>query len=99
MIRFLLKIWIAFVPIILYLFWIVIIQKVLNLLDSRKDKKIKNGYKIVGEKTTSAADTSANKNLREIISSKFSLRNPPFVSILYISAFALIGSLIFLALS
>ncbi len=84
--RFLLKIWPAFLPIIIYILWIIFIE---NLLIKKilKRKDYIDGEKIVGEKKTA----SEKKH--------FSLKNRNFVITLYSSFIIAIITLISLAFS
>ncbi|MBM5782692.1 MAG: hypothetical protein FJ368_04640 [Pelagibacterales bacterium] len=81
--RFILKIWPALLPILFYLFWIFVIEKIF-IKKILKKEKIIEGEKIVGEKTTST-------KLKDV----FSLKNKKFLITLYSSLFLAIISLVF----
>ncbi len=83
LIRFFLKIWPALLPILFYLFWIFVIEKIFIKRILKKEKIIE-GEKIVGEKTTS-------KKLKDV----FSLKNKRFLITLYASLILAIISLVF----
>lgn len=73
MLKFLVKIWPAFLPILVYIFWTYVIEDfILDRLLRRK--KIIEGEKLVGEKSEAATKAG-----------KFSLHNPCFVTVLYVS--------------
>jgi len=84
--RFLLKIWPAFLPIIIYILWIILIENLLIKKIIRRKDYI-DGEKFVGKKAT--------KKERQ----HFSLKNRNFVITLYASFFIAIITLIFLAVS
>jgi hypothetical protein len=88
MLKILLKIWPAFTPIMVYIFWIYVIEKFVLGYFFKKDKVIE-GEKLVGEKAT--------KNSENI--GKFSLKNRCFVTIIYMTLSLLILSMISLAFS
>jgi hypothetical protein len=75
MLKLLLKIWPAFTPIIVYIFWVYIIEGVV-LKKFLKKEEIIEGEKIVGEKTTQKPAEKVGK---------FSLKNRCFVTIVYMS--------------
>jgi hypothetical protein len=75
MLKLLLKIWPAFIPIIVYIFWVYIFEGVV-LKKILKKEKVIEGKKVVGEKTT--------QNSIEKIG-KFSLKNRCFVTIIYMT--------------
>jgi len=75
MLKLLLKIWPAFIPIIVYIFWVYVVEGMVL-----KKEKIIEGEKIVGEKTTQKpAENPAEK------AGKFSLKNRCFVTIVYMT--------------
>jgi hypothetical protein len=79
MLKLLLKIWPAFIPIIVYIFWVYVVEGVV-LKKFLKKEKIIEGEKIVGEKTTQKpAENPAEK------AGKFSLKNRCFVTIVYMT--------------
>ncbi len=84
--RFLLKIWPAFLPIIIYILWIIVIENFLIKKIIRRKDYI-DGEKIVGEKKT------AEKKPH------FSLKNRNFVITLYASFFIAIITLLSMAFS
>ena len=86
MLKFLLKIWPAFLPIIIYILWIVLVENFLIKKIIRRKDYI-NGEKVVGEKAT------------KLEKQHFSLKNRNFVIALYASFFIAIITLISLALS
>jgi hypothetical protein len=71
MLKLLLKIWPAFIPIIVYIFWVYVVEGVVWKKFLKKEEIIE-GEKIVGEKTTQKAG-------------KFSLKNRCFVTIVYMT--------------
>jgi hypothetical protein len=81
MLKFLLKIWPAFLPIMTYIFWVYVVEAVIIERLFRR-KKIIEGEKVVNDKL-----------------GKFSLRNPCFVTVLYVSFGIAIFSLILAAFS
>jgi hypothetical protein len=93
LIKLLLKLWPAITPILLYAFWNVVINKILQKIFTKKsdiegklDKK--TGEKTVGQKSTS-------NNIEKL--SPFSLKNRYFVITLYVSFTFAIISLIYTA--
>jgi hypothetical protein len=86
-IRFILKLWPAFTPILFYLFWVLVIERFV-IKRILKKKTIIEGEKVVGEKSTAAKKIS-----------NFSLENRRFVIVLYLSFLIAIASLIITALS
>jgi hypothetical protein len=106
MIRLLTKIWIALIPILLYLFWIYVIENIIlrKLLQPKKKKKIIDGeFEVVGEKSTDGtsqensnnkADQNSTDTLGKNSYGNFSLHNKRFVFTLYVSFIAMIVSLI-----
>ncbi|MES2961333.1 MAG: hypothetical protein V4694_03005 [Pseudomonadota bacterium] len=85
MLKLLLKIWPAFIPIMVYIFWIYVVEGVI-LKKLLKKEEIIEGEKIVGEKPGKKPG-------------KFSLKNPCFVIILYMSLALAILILIAMAFS
>ncbi|HLD76899.1 MAG TPA: hypothetical protein VI861_02070 [Rickettsiales bacterium] len=81
MIKAILKIWPAFTPIILYILWVFIFEKLFRKIFRKKDY-IDADFAVIGEK-------------RQKIG-KFSLKNNNFVIVLYISLIFMILSLVFL---
>jgi hypothetical protein len=75
MLKLLLKIWPAFIPIIVYIFWVYIFEGVV-LKKILKKEKVIEGKKVVGEKTT-------QNSIKKI--GKFSLKNRCFVTIIYMT--------------
>lgn len=75
MLKLLLKIWPAFIPIMVYIFWVYVVEGVI-LKKFLKKEEVIEGEKIVGEKTTK---NSAEK------AGKFSLKNRCFVTIVYMT--------------
>jgi hypothetical protein len=73
MLKLLLRIWPAFLPIIIYVLWVLVIEKILIKKILRRKNPIET-EKVVGEKTT---EFKPKKN--------FSLENPHFVIMLYAS--------------
>lgn len=86
MLKFLLKIWPAFLPIIIYILWIVVVENFLIKKIIRRKDYI-DGEKVVGEKATKQEKKH------------FSLKNRNFVITLYASFFVAIITLISLAFS
>jgi hypothetical protein len=77
MLKFFLKIYPAFLPILIYLFWIYVVENLILQRLLRKEKVIK-GEKIVGEKASESLQAEEKIG-------KFSLQNRHFVVILYLS--------------
>jgi hypothetical protein len=73
MLRIILKLWPALLPVVIYCLWILVIKKLLLQKILRKKDEI-NGEKIVGEASTEQKKPKA-----------FSLQNRSFVAILYFS--------------
>jgi hypothetical protein len=94
MLKLLLKIYPAFLPILLYVFWVFVVQKFISKI-WLKSKKTIEGEKVVGNKTT-----SEKVEKEEIITPKisnFSLQNRHFIAVLYLSFLLAILTLIFAA--
>ena len=89
LLRFLIKIWPALTPILIYLFWVFVIERII-LKKLLKKKTIIEGEKVVGEKTTKEA-------VQKI--SRFSLQNRQFLIVLYLSMILAILSLLYTAFS
>jgi uncharacterized membrane protein len=91
LIKILLKIWPALVPIALYIVWSLIIKKIIFKL--KQKNKIIEGEKIIGEKS------SVSDNLQYDFESKklFNFRNTNFIITLYFSLIIMILCLIILA--
>lgn len=79
--KILLKIWPALLPIILYLFWVYVIDRII-LKKLRKAKIIEGEFEEVGQ----------NK-----VTNPFSIKNRHFILIIYLSLILLIISFLFLA--
>jgi len=73
MLRIILKLWPALLPVAIYCFWILVVRRFLLQKILRKKNEIK-GEKLVGESSTSQEKPMA-----------FSLQNRGFVAILYFS--------------
>lgn len=106
LLKLLLKIWPALVPILSYLIWVYVIQGfVMRKLRERQAKKegkiIEGEFVKVGEKSTAAKsennDNSSNKAKESF--QKFSLENPQFVLVLYLSLIFAIITLLVVAFS
>ena len=91
LIKILLKIWPALLPIALYILWQIVIKKIIFKIKERS--KIINGEKIIGEKSSEKNEINNSVNLKKIFN--FSDRN--FIITLYISLILMIACLIFLA--
>ncbi len=91
MIKFLIKIWPSFLPILVYIFWTYIIE---DLIVSRlmARKKVIDAEKVVGEKATEEQKFEPKVG-------KFSLQNPCFITTLYVSLAVAIFSLVMSAFS
>lgn len=85
MLKFILKIWPALLPITLYILWVLVIEKFLIKKILRRKEYIE-AEKVVGEKTTEFKPKKA-----------FSLENKNFVIVLYASFILAILTLIFSA--
>ncbi len=81
LLKLLLKIWPSLIPITVYIFWVLVIEKILQKIF--KKKNVIEGEKIVGEKTTEVKKVGI-----------FSLKNRCFVTILYMSLVLAILTLI-----
>jgi hypothetical protein len=95
LIKFLLKIWPALLPIAVYIFWVYVIEDLILRRIFKDKKTIKGEFKIVGEKST---EEDSKKNSPQKIG-KFSLQNHCFVTILYMSLILAILLLIAMAFS
>lgn len=84
MLKLILKLWPALLPIIIYILWVLVIENILIKKILRKKDYIE-GEKVVGEKATAKSEK------------KFSLQNRSFVFVLYISFIAAIVTLVFSA--
>ena len=82
MLKFLLKIWPAFLPILVYIFWVYVIDDILIKKILRPKKNIDGEFKVVGEKSTKQEDSTLGSESKV---NKFSLKNHCFVVILYLS--------------
>lgn len=85
LLKFLLKIWPAFLPILVYIFWVYFIERVV-IARIMKKKDIEE--KVVGEGSTEVKKPGM-----------FSLKNHRFVAVLYASLIMAIISLVFTAFS
>lgn len=81
MLKLLLKLWPSLIPIAVYIFWVFVVEKILQKIF--KKKNVIEGEKIVGEKTTEIKKVGI-----------FSLKNHCFVVILYMSLILAILTLI-----
>lgn len=93
MLKFLIKIWPALIPIATYFLWSYVIEKLIQKItkNSAKNKQIIQGeYEVVGEKKTSQGQKTQKIP-------NFSLKNPKFIITLYISLILAIASLIYSA--
>lgn len=91
LIKILLKIWPALLPIALYIIWQLVIKKIIFKIKERS--KIINGEKIIGEKSSEKSEINNSGNLKKI----FNFNDRNFIITLYISLILMIASLIFLA--
>jgi hypothetical protein len=91
LIKILLKIWPALLPIALYIIWRLVIKKIIFKIKERS--KIINGEKIIGEKSSEKSEINNSGNLKKI----FNFNDRNFIITLYISLILMIASLIFLA--
>lgn len=91
LIRLLLKIWPALLPILFYLFWIFVVEKIIIKKFFKKSKIIEGEFKIVGEGETAQPNNSSIP--------KFSLQNRVFVMVLYLSFILAIIALVLTAFS
>ena len=90
MIRLILKIWPALLPITLYLLWVFVFSKLISRIFRKKDY-IDANFDIIDEKTGQKIEKNAKIG-------RFSLENRVFVAVLYASLLMTIFSLILLAL-
>ncbi len=93
MIKFLIKISPALIPIVIYFAWVFVFDKLFKKLLSKKEI-IEGDFKVVGE-----GKSDENKDSNPVKISKFSLHNRNFVIVLYISLISAIITLIFTAIS
>ena len=91
LIKILLKIWPALLPIALYIIWRLVIKKIIFKIKERS--KIINGEKIIGKKSSEKSEINNSGNLKKI----FNFNDRNFIITLYISLILMIASLIFLA--
>ena len=98
--KFLLKIWPAFAPILAYFFWILVAKKIISKRSSKSEKIIDGKFKIIGKKSTKSRSSSGYKSeaVKEKIG-KFSLKNRQFLIALYLSFSLAILTLIYTAFS
>ncbi len=89
MLKFLLKIWPALIPIAIYLLWVFVFEKLVRRISNKGNKIINAEYSVV--------DKDGDKSKMVQKNQKFSIKNPRFVFILYISLILAIISLISLA--
>ncbi len=87
MLKFIVKIWPAFLPILVYIFWTYVVEGLI-LERLLRRKKIIDGEKLVGEKS------EATKKV-----GMFSLKNQCFVTVLYVSFAMAIFTLVMSAFS
>lgn len=91
LIKLLLRIWPALIPITIYVLWVLVVDRILIQKILKKKSKIIDGeYKIVGEKTS-------QKNEEKV--DRFSLQNRHFLIVLYLSLTFGIVALISFAIS
>lgn len=85
MLKLILKIWPALLPITIYILWVLVIERFLL----PKKKVIEGQFKTVGEKSTSADEeqnlASETESTAPSLSQKFSLQNRNFVITLYLT--------------
>ncbi len=95
--KLLLKIWPALIPILLYIFWIIIKRMIKNHF--RKKSYIEGEFMEVKnyEKDMTSHKSRVITNDNKQIIGDFSLRNPKFIIIVYLSLSLIIISLIFFA--
>lgn len=74
LLKLLLKIWPALVPIIIYILWFLVFKKILK--KSGKDKVINGEFQDVNNKKNEA---------RKELDQSFSLKDPKFIAIIYLS--------------
>ena len=94
MLKLLLKIWPAFIPITVYIFWVYVFEGVVLRKFLKKKEEVIEGEKIVGEKTTQKPEGKTGGK-----TGKFSLKNHCFVTIVYMSLVLAILILIAMAFS
>ncbi|MBU6140053.1 MAG: hypothetical protein KGP29_00650 [Proteobacteria bacterium] len=87
MLRIILKLWPAFLPIFVYLFWVFLVEKLLLQKIFLKKSEIK-GEKLVGESSTEKRNPKI-----------FSLKNHRFVLVVYASLILAILTLVRLGIS
>ena len=92
MLKLLLKIWPALLPITIYVLWTFLKRK------SCKKDYIDADYKIVRESSKMAEKSQENSSSKKLIT-PFSLENKAFVAILFITLILIIFSLIFIIIS
>lgn len=104
--KLLLKLWPAFVPLLSYVFWAVIIDGIIikyilkKLNKSKGDEVIDGEYEVVGTKTTKKAKINNQHQYQEkTLKYHFSLKNNVFIAVIYLSLISAIISLLFIALT
>ncbi len=89
LLKFLLKIWPALLPIVLYVLWVLVVEKILK---KRKKKGVFEGeFKTVSE-------TEKSEDLKDSTTDNFSLKNSRFVMIIYLSLVLMIICFLFFAI-
>lgn len=92
LLRLLTKIWPSLIPITVYLIWVFIVEKIVIKKFLHRKKNYIEGEKVVGEKSTEEA-------VEEKVVGNFSMQNPCFVIILYMSLVLAILTLLVAAMS
>ncbi len=87
LLKFLLKIWPALLPITLYIFWIYIVERLILKKLLKKKTIIEGKFEVVGEKSTDTEKIT-----------RFSLKNRNFVIIIYASLILAILTLVITAI-
>lgn len=99
-IKILLKIWPALIPILTYLFWVLVVEKIVTRISARQKNFVRGQYKIVGQKSSSKPDSPGyDEGTQQEKIGKFSLKNKSFITLLYVSFLLVIFSLIYKAIS
>ncbi len=98
--KFLIKIWPALLPILVYVLWVLVIERIIARTFFKKKPEATNSidgeYKVVGEGESSSSQDFNHKNH---IKSRFSITNRDFLIVLYTTLVFAILILIYTAIS
>lgn len=93
--KLLLKIWPSLIPLSAYVFWIIVQRLIRNYF--RKKNYIEGEFEEVVDPNNSERSTKNPQNIKK--TGDFSLKNPKFLVVIYVTLILVIGSLIFFAFS